>query len=498
LGPATSPRSQATSQGLLGLAARFTPGALIPAAVGIAMTSAFTRLLSKEEFGAYSLILSVTAIGAILGSQWLQCGVGRQMPGATGGALTELKRSTARALILVVVGIAAVTGMLWAALGRALGEKWQGVAVPAMLFTSASCVFNTLATVLQAQMRATRFTIYTAFNALLRFATCLLWFFLVSEHWVGLFWASTAGLTLVIPLMWKDAQLPFGPSAPASPRPPEATIGGLAAYGVPLTGWFFAAAVLNWGDRLVINWYRGAAEVGVYSANYALVSKGVGLVAAPILLAAHPMLMKAWTQGETQRAGRFLGRIVQWFVLVGVLLVGGFALLSNDIARVFLGPAFREGAAVMPVVLAGEVVWQLGMYVQKPFEFARRTGTMLVVSIGAAVVNTALNLILVPRFGYMVAAYTTLGSYAIYAGTCAIGGQRVLRWRIEWVPLLHATAFVSIGIVAVAGARRMVERAGGRVEGLMVAIVGLVAIAAFVAVKYLKPMLAGEERGSVA
>ena len=173
----------------------------------------------------------------------------------------------------------------------------------------------------------------------------------------------------------------------------------------------------------------------------------------PVLLAAHPFLMKAWDKGEKEAAGRWLGRIVEGIMCFGALLTALTCIFSRELARWFLGAGFREGHFIMPIVVAGVVFWQLGMYTQKPMEFVKSTRSLVLLCLLAAAINIVSNLILVPKYGYAAAAYTTLGSYAIYFVTSLIKGRKILPWKIDTFNLLVSLTAVLAGFFAVIHAR---------------------------------------------
>ena len=114
--------------------------------------------------------------------------------------------------------------------------------------------------------------------------------------------------------------------------------------------------------------------------------------------------------------------------MAGIILVGATWLFSADIANWFLGAEFRSGHIIMPVVIAGIVAWQLGIYAHKPLEFAEKTTLMFVLSLATAGLNLILNIIFVPIHGYVAAAYTTFVSYLVYTFIAIIVGQRICRY----------------------------------------------------------------------
>jgi O-antigen/teichoic acid export membrane protein len=89
------------------------------------------------------------------------------------------------------------------------------------------------------------------------------------------------------------------------------------------------------------------------------------------------------------------------------------------------------------------------MYIFAPgMAIAGRTGITAVLNLGTAVLNTALNLALIPLLGIVGAAIATF----ISAG-CLFGGYMILSQRLyfvphQWVPLGVATTVCGISILA--------------------------------------------------
>jgi O-antigen/teichoic acid export membrane protein len=246
---------------------------------------------------------------------------------------------------------------------------------------------------------------------------------------------------------------------------------------------------MNVSDRYVIQFFRGAGEVGIYAANYSLAAGVGGLITAPVLLATHPLLMRAWDAGRRDVAERWLGLIVEWYVVAGVLVVGVLVLFSADIAWLLLGAEFRAGHRVLPIAMAGAVAWQFGLYAQKPLEFEGRVRSVLGISVATAVLNVGTNLLLVPRFGYMAAAFSTVLAYVAYAALTATLGRRVLPWKLRWNELGGTLALAAGGLVLAPLARAWAEPALGYAAGLAAAMTVTAVMLGLVARRLIGPLL---------
>ncbi|HEX8391966.1 MAG TPA: polysaccharide biosynthesis C-terminal domain-containing protein [Longimicrobium sp.] len=436
--------------------ARYLPGMIVPAAVALASTAIFTRVLSAPEYGRFSLALGIAMLVASGSGQWLRQSTSRFLPAAdTAREEAVVLASAAYGLVLLTLALAVAGGAVLALRAWVIPGAAPELVSASAAFAVATLLLQQLLALLSAQQRAGRHSVYQTAESVLRFGAALV---LVGRVPRGesLLWASAAASAVLVPVLWRDVGLPSPAAALRRGRELSSRLRAWAGYGVPMAGWFICATLLEAADRYVIEWARGSAEVGIYSANYGLVVRAAGLVALPAVMAAHPLLIRAWERGAPGEAAWLLGQIVQRFIIAGLVACTLGWAFARDAAAV-LGPEFRAGYRVIPLALAGLLLWHMGLYLHKPLEFHRRTRRMLALAGGAAALNLALNAALVPVYGYLAAAWVTLASYAAYAAGAAVQGRRLLAWRFDWLPVAATAA----GCVAwAAGAAALREALG--------------------------------------
>lgn len=476
---------------------QYAPGVLLPALVAIVSAVVFTRVFDAGRYGRFSLAMSVASVTILLLSQWLQQGIARFVSGVEPGEPARQLKSAVGLALLLACAVALLLGVVVnVVLPFVLPPEWRTLSLAATSLVIATVLFGPLNAILQSEMRATRYTTYVASTSVLRLVLSLAFVFLVARDVAALFWAQSLALAIALPLLWRDASLPSLHDIVRRWRASRAGVRRLAVYGFPVVGWAVAANLLDASDRWVIQFFRGPGDVGIYSANYSLVGGSVGLVSLPMMLATYPFLMRAWAGGDRTTAGRWLGTIVEWYLVAGALLVGVIGLYSRDIATHMLGPSFREGYRIIPVVLAGMIAWQLGMFAHKPLEFVQRTGLMFALCVGAAVLNVLLNLVVVPRFGYMGAAWTSLVCYAAYTLVVTLVGRRILPWTVRWRRVRGTLSLIALGLVATWLVREWADRAVGELAGLLISSPVALATVAVVVVREVLPLLRRPPEGS--
>jgi len=435
--------------------AAYLPGTVLPALLSFLFLFVFTRIFDPAQFGQYSLVLSVVGMLTVATAKWLETGINRYLAAAVDDAAASRVAHGAILGFAAVALVIIVSGLVLGSLLH-LSPSWTGFLLPATLFWAGLTIYEPLSVVFQAQMRPAAYSTLQLARSVLRLGLGLLLVLLVARSPIYLLWGEALSLLLLIVPAWHASG--FGAPRFLLNRQQRdravQVLRSLAMYGGPMVGWFLGSQLLNVGDRYVLLAYRGPAEVGLYSASYDLVARSISVLAMPILLAAHPLLMKAWGRGDRSGAARWLGHITSRFVVIGGMATAGAWLFSSDLARWFLGPSFFEGHRIMALVVAGVAFWNLGMYVHKPFEFHERTLTLFTLSLTAAALNLGLNLLLVPRFGYVGAAYATLASYLGYVLAVAVRSRRLLSWSIPWRSVLPPLGVITLGSGAIWEVRR--------------------------------------------
>lgn len=431
----------------------YVPGSVIPAGLALVTSMIFTRIFEPVQFGVYSLFLVVATSSKLLLTTWLTQSIGKFLPQeqtAAGRRTAKDALFLSSALVLAVESVLGVAALV--VIGPLLAPGWHGFLGPVVLFVLASSSFEVLSTVFSMESRAKEFVTYRLVDSIATLALRLLLVSAVFRMDTRLmFWSVVISNGVLLPLMWARAGMPAPIRLVAVLRSHSARrlTRGFLGFGLPMTLWFLSSILLDVGDRYVLNYLRGAADVGIYDANYRLIAGVAALMVVPVTITLHPYLMGISGTGDADRIGRVIGTIVEKLFLLGALFVGVVYLLHADLALVLLGAQFREGSVVMPVVLAGVFLFNIGTFAHKPFEILGRTRVMVAFGMIAAITNFLVCFLLIPHIGYLGAAYATLVAYLLYAVGVGYLGRRIYPWRIDVSRVLaHGGAIVG-GVLAI-------------------------------------------------
>jgi O-antigen/teichoic acid export membrane protein len=309
-------------------------------------------------------------------------------------------------------------------------------------------VFEILSSLLAAEGRASQYTTYTVVNSVLTLGLRLLFISsLVRMDVTAMLWSLALSNAVLVPLMWRRVGLAAPRQVLRLSRSPELrrTARSFVGYGLPMTLWLFSSILLDVGDRWVLNGLLGSDAVGIYDANYRLIGGLAALLVVPVTITVHPYMMSL-SGTDDGHVGHVIGTVVDNLVIVTLLAVGLTIVLREDIALVLLGPEFRSGSMIMPLVLAGVFCANIGTFAHKPFELVGRTTPMVVGGFAAAAANVGLCFLLVPAVGYVGAAWATLLSYLLYVVIVGVLGRRIIPWHLDVLRILRLAAVIAAGV----------------------------------------------------
>lgn len=182
------------------------------------------------------------------------------------------------------------------------------------------------------------------------------------------------------------------------------------SFNLPLLLHYFSQYVLEQSDRIMVQKMVGMAAVGIYSVSYniALLMR---IVTTSINNAITP-----WQYECLEK--KIYKRLDNTMFLIFVLVAGCSFLLScfaPEIMKILANEKYYEGIYVIPPVAMGLFFsFMYTTFANVEFYFDKNKFSMYI-SCAGAILNVLLNYIGIRYFGYLAAAYTTLICYVFFA-----------------------------------------------------------------------------------
>jgi len=234
------------------------------------------------------------------------------------------------------------------------------------------------------------------------------------------------------------------------PRPSRKQLRPLLSIGIPLG--ISGVLVIGYAriDQLIVFTISGSRSAGLYSAAYGILEQA-HFVPISILTTLGPVIAASWAV-DRERMLHVVGLATE-LMSVGSLGALAFAIAaSTQIVTLIFGPSFRAAAPALPVLGAAFVFICFGYINGNLLTVLGLQRRLLRISLAALVLNVVGNLIAVPAFGFMGAAWMTLFTEML---VCGLSLRLILRklerplpwsWRIARTVL--AAALLAGGLVA--------------------------------------------------
>lgn len=190
----------------------------------------------------------------------------------------------------------------------------------------------------------------------------------------------------------------------------------LLLFGLP----FFLSGIfertIEMADRRLVGYYMGADAVGLYVACYTLGSL-IRMLIIGFNAGWHPYFLSKIDeekgQKEINRVYEIAGMLFIFIWFIASVWMPHIIRIPLGQGRAILNPAYWSGESIIPVIMGAYLL--MGFYMlQMPGIYKRKRTGLIVVFLGAgALVNVVLNIVLIPRWGLLGAAWATAACYAL-------------------------------------------------------------------------------------
>lgn len=221
---------------------------------------------------------------------------------------------------------------------------------------------------------------------------------------------------------------------------------------LPLFGFAILTTIFMQIDIVILNYYKGAYDVGIYSAGIRL-TMPLNIIPGAIVTTVFPILVKRMSD---QASSDFLSnKVVKLLYFIAFVIAAVFTFEASALSKIVFGPEYAQTALPSSVLYWCQIFlffthYTLAVLVAKNKQvYNFLTGAIQVV------VNLAFNFLLIPEYSFLGAAYAKLfASFASFAFLVfilnkfgyrpSIGRYKVLIWSIFMCLGLYALSILPV------------------------------------------------------
>ena len=195
----------------------------------------------------------------------------------------------------------------------------------------------------------------------------------------------------------------------------------MLTYGIPIMVSSLAYVTNENLDKLILTKYLGKDQMGIYAACYKL-GVFMSLYIMAFKMGAEPFF---FNQASEKNAKQTYARILNWFVIFGALFMIVIVGFIDQFALLLLGRSeYFNALEIVPIILLANLF--LGIYYNLSvwFKLTDKTRYGMYFSVLGAIITIAINIIYIPKIGYMASAWATLITYSFIATLSYFYGKK--------------------------------------------------------------------------
>lgn len=425
-------------------------------ALGIVVTVIIVRTLGTTRYGQWSTLLAITQLVGTVGSLGLENVAVRfataepEREDVWLGAVTTLRAAlTVPVIVVYIIAVIAIS-------------RDQTMLVTGLVMTLlyVSNIWSTLRIAFRLRVRNDIFVAFVLANSVLWTGAVVaiaaggggMVALAIAFVTISLLTQGALGVLALrsVPVRWRGSRALW---------PRIARLGLVVGIGGALT---YAYGRID--QLLVFELSPHASEAGLYAAMYKVLETA-GFVPIAVMTTLFP-IMSGLYPSQPVRLRKLTQLAIDYLTIVSV---GGLAFAiaaAGTIVTLLFGPAYEEGTTALPVLMAAFVPICIG-YVGGNMVLAtglqRRYISYAVLGL---VFNVAMNLILIPIYGFQAAAWVTLATELIVVSITLAAVLRKIEMRLSLRRIALATLAASVSALAV----WQLRVAGARIVWLLIAM----------------------------
>lgn len=219
-------------------------------------------------------------------------------------------------------------------------------------------------------------------------------------------------------------------------------------FNIPLIPHYFSSYILDQSDRIMIQKMCGLEAAALYSVAY-----NVGLITKIIVNSINNALIP-WQYRKLEKCQhkRVAGQMQSASIIMAFAFII-FIAFGPELIKLMASDKYYDAVKVIPPVAASMFfVFLYSVFCNIEFFYDANKAAMIISTIGAAV-NVILNYYCIPRFGYSAAGYTTLFCYMLFAGMHYVYVNKVVKANtgspLFSTPYLLVVSFVFLLLASV-------------------------------------------------
>jgi len=410
--------------------------------IGILMLPVLTHNLSSNEYGLLNTILSISLFFPFLVSLALESSFSRFFHDEKASQKKLSKLFSTLFWFVLVFGSFMIFTLLLSA------KLWVGfildidpypliyIAIVPILFTQLSALGLAF---LQQTLKSGKIGIIQFVAAIFKVSTILPLLLWCSFGVKAVLWGNAVGsvisFLIIIWIVWRTQLIKF--------HFDKSMLYRSLGYSLPLIPGLAFTWTNSMVDRVVIAKFDSLEGVGIYTFAFqiGLILYFIGDAATKVIM---PMGLSGFTENFEETSEKMVSTSLNLLALLSFVSLSGM-FFSREAVFLLGNVEYINAIYLIPIVLLPAIWGMQYRFFILVISYFKKTWMISLTAFIAAAINLTLNLIFVPKYGYVVGAYTTLCSSLAYFFITFYLSQSLYKVNYEY---LRTGAIFLVNIIA--------------------------------------------------
>lgn len=391
-------------------------------AIAIITAPIFTRILTTEDFGIYSLYVSWIAILANI------CGL--QTNGTLNNAKVDFKDWEYKSYCINCFLLSTIACIVWSGIWLVFNtqlSKWSGIPKECIIWlvvgtygTCLVCFLNSYFLIEKKVIANLVISVVIALTTtigsilLIMYSQMQGYYARVFSYGVVYLIASLGIIIYFLRLQKTTINLTYWKYC--------------LNLSLPLVVHSLSGRLLDQSDRIMLMSSKGESIVGIYSFCYTM-ALPIAVLSSAVNSAWTPTYYELMSKDSKKEINNHYNR--QMFLITGICC--GYILVVPEILKILSVKEYWEGIGIVPIVIAGYFFNFLYFFPVNYEFFNKQTKYIAISTVGAAIINIVLNYILIPKWGMYGAAFATIIAYVLLFLIHDFIARRIIKgYDIKW------------------------------------------------------------------
>ncbi len=214
----------------------------------------------------------------------------------------------------------------------------------------------------------------------------------------------------------------------------------------PLIPHYLSKTILNESDRIMIERFCGPSFSGYYTVAYTIAAIMVVFNSA-VAQSLDPWIYRSIKNNSLSRIGTVSYKITAVIAVINFVVM----CIAPEVLKIMAPENYSQALWVIPPVTASVFfTFMYDLFASFQFYF-KKTKQIALGSCVGAILNIVLNLIFIPKFGFIAAGYTTLVCYILFGVLHYMFMRRVCKEYLDGYRVYDPKIIFGIGALLVIG-----------------------------------------------